>query len=392
MKALSNIDTLEAGIEIKNWDGTSEFLEVLKEKREKMQDKEILFTPIKINETVFNLQNYGVRFYPYVLINEDCFNIYIAKKPMNNHCPIRVTLRSMFLWEHGYWKAWEIVKETIESLGFKYVTSKLSRVDLACHVQGLNLTDIFQNTQDFIKIRTKAKQRCRPSYDLENINNIQMTSMVVGSGDNIMLRIYDKVKELEERRNIVKENFFKDIIWKRAGIKPDDGYIYNVEFQMRREAFKTFHYTNGKELSTVENLFFCINDIWTYLTKEWFSLVDPNSDSNRTRQAMIPEWEYISNQKFDLEECGFTDIERMYHKSAKQEAAIRGVAAYATSYAVQCYENKYDYVMNEIKTRLGIMIDNEMYNWDRKIKDKLNKLPSIKEFGEFQDNGLVPEI
>ena len=151
-----------------------------------------------------------------------------------------------------------------------------------------------------------------------------------------------------------------------------------MEFQLRREAFKTFHFINGQELSSVENLFFSINDIWSYLAHEWFSLVDPYSDTNRTRQMMIPEWEFISEQKFDLEENGFTYLQRMYHKSIKQEAALRGVAAYATSYAALCYERDYKSVADGIFNRLGFMISNGMYEWDKKVIEKLNKLSSIK--------------
>ncbi len=385
MKAICNIDTLEAGIDVTEWKLDHEFLMDLEEMKEKMQEDEIPFIPIKVNDIVFNFESYGVKFYPYVLVNEECFNIYIAKKPMTNNCPIRVSMRSVFLWKHGYWKAWEIVKQTIEKLGFVYAESKLSRVDLACHVQGLNLTKIFPTTQDFSKIRTKAKKRCRPVYDFECCPHIEMTSLVVGSGNNIMLRIYDKIKEMKDKRAVVKETFFQDIIWPQAGIKVEDGTVFNVEFQIRREAFKTFHFTNGRELSTVENLFFCINDIWSYLTNEWFSLVDPTSDTNRTRQTMISEWEYITKQKFDLEENGITELQRMYYKSAKQETAIRGVAAYATSYAVQCYIREYTEVMDDISTRLGFMIDHGMYDWDKKVKDKLNKLESLKENECFAD-------
>lgn len=385
MKAICNIDTLEAGIDISCWDKDSELIEKLEDMKQKIKDQDIEFLPININGTIFNLQSFGVRFYQYVLINEDCFNIYIARKPMNNNCPVRVSLRSMFLWEHGYWKAWEIVKETIKALDLEYFGSKLSRVDLACHIQGMNLTEIFQTTQDFIKIRTRAKKRCKPEYDIGDINNIEMTSLVVGSGDNIMLRIYDKVKEMADKRAAVKENFFKNIIWPKAGIKEENGKVYNVEFQLRREAFKTFHFINGQELSSVENLFFCINDLWSYLANDWFSLVIPESDINRTRQEMIPEWEFISVQKFDLEENGFTEMQRMYHKSLKQEVALRGVAAYATSYAVQCYERDYSRVIDDISSRLGFMIEHGMYDWNRKIKDKLNKLPSIKGVSRLEE-------
>lgn len=384
MKAICNIDTLEAGIDITQWEPDNEFISDLEEMKNQMQKEEIDFIPIKINDMVFNFQSYGVKFYPYVLVNEECFNIYIARKPMNNNCPIRVHLRSMFLWEHGYWRAWEIVKETIKKLNFEYKCSKLSRVDLACHVQGLNLTEIFHSTQDFIKIRTKAKKRCSPVYDFENFPFIDMTSLVVGSGNNIMLRIYDKIKEMKDKRAVVKQEFFQKGIWPKAGINEEDGKVYNVEFQIRREAFKTFHFSNGRELSTVENLFFCINDMWEYLTKEWFSIVDPDSDSNRSRQTIIPQWEFITKQKFDLEENGITELQRMYINSAKQEVALRGVAAYATSYAVQCYEKEYKKVIDEISARLGFMIDHGMYDWDKKIKEKLNKLPNVKEFEDIE--------
>lgn len=385
MKAICNIDTLEAGIEIKDWQIDNDFILKLEELKQKMQQDDIEIMPIKINNIIFNLQSYGVRFYPYVLINEDCFNIYIARKPMNNNLPIRVSLRSMFLWEHGYWKAWEIIKDTIAALNYEYTGSKLSRVDLACHVQGLCLTEIFQRTQDFIKIRTRAKKRCRPEYDLSQFPNIEMTSLVVGSGDNIMLRIYDKVKEMSDKRALVKEKFFKEIIWPNAGIDIKDGTVFNVEFQLRREAFKTFHFINGQELSSVENLFFSINDIWSYLANEWFSLVDPCSDTNRTRQIIIPEWDYIAKQKFDIEENGFTYLQRMYHKSIKQEAALRGVAAYATSYAALCYERDYKSVADGIFNRLSFMIANGMYEWDKKVIEKLNKLPSIKGIQQLEE-------
>lgn len=384
MKAICNIDTLEAGIEIGGWHIGHAFVLELEDMKKKLEEHDLLFMPIKLNGIMFNLQNHGIKGYPYVLVNEECFNLYVAKKPMNGHCPIRVSLRSRFLWEHGYWKAWDIVKETVKYLGLKYEGSKLSRVDLACHIQGMDLTTIFNTTQDFNKIRTRAKQRCRPAYDFECYPHVEMTSIVVGSGDNIMLRIYDKEKEMQDKRAVVKEEFFKKVIWPKAGIKTGEGHIYNIEFQMRREAFKTFHFINGQELSSAENLFFCINDLWAYLTNEWFSLVNPRSDSNRTRQAMLPDWDYVSKQKFDLEENGFTELQRMYHKGVRQDIALRGVAAYATSFAVLCENNDFTEVMKDIYSRLDYLIDQGAYNWNKKIREKLNRLHSIKDIPCFE--------
>lgn len=92
-----------------------------------------------------------------------------------------------------------------------------------------------------------------------------ISGMVVGY--NLMLRIYDKVHELKNKRAANKQEIFQDI-WKVS--KFDEKSVTRVEFQIRRPVLRHFiDPDTKKKINTVSNLFNSLSSLWHYLTFGW---------------------------------------------------------------------------------------------------------------------------
>lgn len=99
---------------------------------------------------------------------------------------------------------------------------------------------------------------------------------------NLMIRIYDKLLEIDHSQKI----WFRDL-WKKHGWDGESS-VTRVEFQMRREFLKSM------QVDTMQDLEVKLADLWAYVTN-WLTLRDPNpKDRNRSRWPLKPFWDLVS--------------------------------------------------------------------------------------------------
>lgn len=102
-------------------------------------------------------------------------------------------------------------------------------------------------------------------------------------GRKIMLRVYDKLKELQERSPI-KYGPWVEIEW--GGEAPEQ--CTRVEFQVRREKLKTF------AVDGLDDLIRRSASILAYLTQQWVRVTDgPVQRGNTERARLHPIWERV---------------------------------------------------------------------------------------------------
>ncbi len=101
-------------------------------------------------------------------------------------------------------------------------------------------------------------------------------------GTDIKLRVYDKRYEL--RNDPVKWGVFAD---KYDGI-PD--VLTRVEFQLRRVALKEFDVGDGARIEGVESYLAVRENLWRYLTEDWFRLTAEKVDKDNNHQSRAGTW------------------------------------------------------------------------------------------------------
>ncbi len=124
----------------------------------------------------------------------------------------------------------------------------------------------------------------KASKDSKHRGNGKPETFSFGRGD-IMLRIYDKVKEIKQQSQKV---WFYDL-WQQK----DD--VWRIEIEARREFLKT----HG--IYTPENLFAHQGTVAHWILANHTSLRRPTGDSNRSRWPRHPLWQAAEKAALALE-------------------------------------------------------------------------------------------
>ncbi|MDR2548739.1 MAG: hypothetical protein LBD10_00805 [Desulfobulbus sp.] len=151
------------------------------------------------------------------------------------------------------------------------------------------------------------------------------TGISVGQGD-IMLRVYDKVLEIE--KNDAKQSLFASV-WHRDDL--EGVQVTRTEFQLRKTVLKQFR------IKTLQDLYEKLSALWTYCVTDWARLcTEPFDRSNRhqDRAKIHPWWQrlqelqWIGDESASRRKCMPTknkrQLEDMLVGVALNLAAIHG--------------------------------------------------------------------
>ena len=223
----------------------------------------------------FNLQRGGSKHYQYILKTGDITFLlsprsHISTQPnaclqigsISSQEGIRETVKAFRLWVHHH--------------GGTIFQEAVSRIDICTDVK----EDIRKtNIEDY------EKHICRTSRcDLHTCDR-QLSGVTVGRG-NIMLRVYDKVLEMEQKKAFEKKLFFKRL-W--GGY---DGPVTRVEFQLRREVIKDIFPKDSRFEVVMDK----ISELWKYLTCNWFRQASGKVDrvnKHQSRCEISKFWEIV---------------------------------------------------------------------------------------------------
>ena len=156
----------------------------------------------------------GSRHHAYILHN-DLYEIKLAmyRSSSGDSYPIFIKIKSVCLWSKGYIKAWEEIKTFIEKSIGEILDNKVSRIDICCHTDELDL--ISSDIDNF-----SGKFRSDEIYRSDR----RLSGFTFRSGKNkkAFCRIYNKTLEIEQKRQ--KTWFYA--IWKNHNMKNSD--VWNV--------------------------------------------------------------------------------------------------------------------------------------------------------------------
>jgi hypothetical protein len=303
---------------------------------------------IQIGNQSFQLLQNGSKGYAYILHN-DSYEIKIAqhRSTSENLFPIFVKIKQECLWGKGVQASYDIINEWITKNVGEIKANKVSRIDICCHTDELQLQD--HDIETF-----------EGRYHLDTIYRFKrkIATMCFGSGTTgkIICRIYDKTLEVEQKR---QKLWFFDI-WKSKGLNPDK--VWNVEFEISRDFLKEV------KLDSVEDTLENLKTLWEYCTKSW--LVKKQIDKTRIERCTIDErWESLQHAYDKFEGKGLVTREKQLETSAM--ALIPGTIGHITSFGARADITDINMLFEMIKSQGIKYLHNKDKDYEEAINDKM---------------------
>ena len=185
-----------------------------------------------------------------------------------NNPSFYVTFRSVALWREGAGALHQKFLTWAQSVGLVVLRPEsLSRVDFTF--------DYWLDAADF----SPESMLSLSAKDAQHREDRVLQTMTFGK-DDVVLRIYDKVVEINQKSGKV---WFFDL-W---GMKEK---VWRIEWQVRKDALRRFG------LRTFDDLADGHGDLLRYLATEHDSLRVPTADSNRSRWPLHPLWADLQAQ------------------------------------------------------------------------------------------------
>jgi hypothetical protein len=269
---LSGHDTIEVCYYLRPESGCLvDFQEIAIQKEALRQSKRKEQRVITLASESFLLKPYGSQNkYPFVMENSS----YTVEFGEFNYPSFRVKFRSRALWELGALALHKRFMAWAESIGLSAIEPEsLSRADFTFDYLLLKV--------DFDEDNLISLSRKDHKYrDGGRINGL-----VYGKSD-IVLRVYDKVKEIAEQSG--KGWFFQ--LWGDI-----DENVWRIEWQTRQQPLRRFG------IRTLDDLFTQQGDLLRYLVTEHDTLRIKTDDSNRSRWPLHPLWMDLAKRISDME-------------------------------------------------------------------------------------------
>lgn len=257
---LSGHDTVEVCYYLRaGLDCQIDFSDLGFKKEELRQSKRHGPTVLNYGGAEFLLRPYGSRNgYPFVIENPD----YVIEFGEFNDPSFRVKFRSKALWQHGAQSMHDWFQAWAERIGFFAIRPEsLSRVDFTFDYE---LAEPDFNENSVVSLSAK---------DNKYRDNGKLNGLVYGKSD-VVLRIYDKVLEIQEQSQ--KSWFFQ--LW---GISED---VWRIEWQTRQNHLRRFG------IRTFADLYAQQGDLLRYLSESHDTLRLAGADTNRSRWPLHPLW------------------------------------------------------------------------------------------------------
>jgi hypothetical protein len=260
---------------------------------------------ITLGNSDFLLKPYGTKSgYPFVIENGD-FNILLGEYNKPNYY---VQFCSQALWRESAYLLHEKFLNWAASVGFTpYRPESLSRIDY-CFDYHLPEIDF---DEDCFKSKSVKDRKHRGGRIAQ--------AFAFGSGGDIMLRVYDKVAEIKQKR---------DKVWSHTLWEQDEN-VWRIEWQVRKEVLKDL------DIVTFDDLREQIGDLLRYLATDHTSLRKPIADGNSWQWPLHPLWADLLERIGELNNLGSSRIhgqnsvleERMARMTIAMHDYLKMVAA-----------------------------------------------------------------
>jgi hypothetical protein len=306
---------------------------------------------IQIGDQSFQLLSNGSKGYAYILHN-DAYEIKISqhRSTNENFYPVFIKIKQESLWSKGVHGSWNTINEWISKNIGEIKANKVSRIDICCHTDELELQD-----NDIETFEGK--------YHLDTIYRYKrkISTMCFGSGTTgkIICRIYDKTLEVTQKR---QKLWFFDI-WNSKGLNPDK--VWNVEFEINRDFLKEV------KLDSVEDTLSNLKTLWKYCTQSW--LVKKQLDRTRIENCTTDQrWESLQHAYDSFEGKGLVTREKQMEKSAM--ALIPGTIGHITSFGARADITDINKLFEMIKSQGVKYLHGKDMNYEDAITEKMSLL------------------
>ena len=255
-------------------------LDWLKKRLQSTDDEEVcVFKDCGLD---WNLMRTGTNKFNYRLRSGDVTLLFNRREHYGNIPNFRIEIGSLTS-QTALYQTIVNIKHWLERKHAVFMKEQVSEVHLAADFIGVDITTLDIANQD------RWIQRAHdfdPHYKYR-----KLTGVSVGKGD-IMLRVYDKVKELKGQEH--KQEVFCDL-WQLSSY--DEHPVTRVEYQLRRPVLKEFQhleFCNG--VHTVKNFLFAIKALWSYCTTYWATFTKSTIDrknNNQSKAKCSDFWKHV---------------------------------------------------------------------------------------------------
>lgn len=269
------------------------------------QDEECEPFEYEIDGISFYLQRRASRMYRYYL-KGDFGSLFITP---STHLPsVRIIIEPIAIAEHGLGEAIHRA-QMITAKFCDTERSTVSRLDLATDFHGWvpNFDELHCN------FHSRYKKE-KPIFDGSYLETFYL------GGGNLMLRIYDKSREISK----FPEKSYVRAKWEQSSAFHPDETVFRVEYQARRGLLKNC------EVGAIEEVPESLAGLWQLCQSE-MRLTIPTGDSRRDRRPTHPAWESLSAASFpggSVERVReLARLESDYKAIARREGGLQSIAA-----------------------------------------------------------------
>lgn len=296
------------------------------------------------------------------------YHLYVGiTNPPVNSPNVYTSLNSKALWFKGVAKVVNQLRADIRTMGGEVSLIQPSRCDLCAdfYLPG----DLTLNMIEEHKVsRSKDASHWAKSGQLE-------TYYAGGKGAEIILRIYDKGKEIRSSG----KDWFLDL-WSRGS----PSGVWRVEFQLRRSALKKWG------IDSLDDLTEKLGGLWHYLTSKWFSL-RLKDNIRQNRRTVLPWWVAVQNMP-----TGFGELKQIkkppdHDRLAPLDWYVSHIGGCLPSYAARRGINDMLDALNQLQNDIGSYWFEK--NFDEEVRKRLLKLGNEIELEEYDDeeNDELPQ-
>ena len=346
---MSGFDTIECAYYlIPSGDDCLDFVELASQKEALIKAKVNKPKPIKLGSEDFLLASHGTSSgYPF-LIENDAFIIQFGEFNRPNFF---LKFRSIALWHNDLTALHNRFLDWAASVGFGQAQpERLSRVDYAFDYH-LPIIDFDEDC--FVS---------RASKDSQFRKDGMVQTFKIGA-ENIVLRVYNKVDEINEKSQ-------KSWLFKLWGIERD---VWRIEWQVRKDHLRKLG------ISTMQSLSERQADLLRGLANSHTSLRVKSTDSNRSRWALHQLWLDLLAQidklqglgiKRDLKELDLYD-ERLARIAQSVYGYLKRVAAIDVLYS----GNQKNYMDEAFQHLFNIISEiHDPLTWDQDVERRANEM------------------
>jgi hypothetical protein len=266
-------------------------------------------------------------------LDNEMLNLALDNRAHSPFSPsVYAQVKSAFIWSEGLDRAYQKVLNLMSRIFIDCPgDEKLSRVDIFADF----LWSKPFRPQDIEKFVGRARKSTTHSEDQ------RISGFSIGKGD-IRARIYDKTLEARQ----VGKGWLLEL-WGRDG----DLEVWRVEFQLRREALKSFG------IERLDDFLNASQSIWDYCTNQWLSMRG-NAGKKTTRRKATTFWRQVQATKFDLQAEAPRVATRSYVRSGmNEEQAAAQIAGAAKSFAryrqMESSSKALDLLLPRVRLRLN---------------------------------------